>query len=192
MKYKVLITLLCINSLCYGQIKNEKEFRILLPEFPKPAQNILVFIPEKAKRIRYYKETDVEKESFEAKFKYQKHWYSVEFDANGNLEDVEVLIKEKQIKKTIKNTIITYLKTNSDKFKIIKIQEQYVYSKTTNNIQFLNSIFKNRIQIPSRFELIVAIKTNKVWQLKEITFNQNGTFVNARNLQQDSYEYILY
>lgn len=194
MKCKVLLiifTCFCFTSL-NAQTKNEKESRVSLSQFPENAQTQLNIIPKKAKRIRYYKESDGEKQSFETKFKYEKYWYSVEFNNSGILEDIEVRIKERQIPDSIKTEIKTYIGNRSDKFDLIKIQEQYIYVDSISETQFLNSILENRATTVSNYEIIVAIKSNKIWELKEMTFDSKGAFLNARNLQQSSYEYIMY
>jgi hypothetical protein len=48
------------------------------------------------KRVKFYKESDGDKISFEAKFKYKKQHFSVEFFASGVLEDIEILINKKK------------------------------------------------------------------------------------------------
>ncbi len=179
-----------VNS--FAQTKNEKESRIQLTEFPEKAKATLSKIPEKAKRIRHYRETDGDKLSFESKFKYRGNWFSVEFNNKGSIEDIEILVKEKELSTTIKSHIKSYLDGNSDSYEIIKIQEQYNYSETVLETQFLSSILEQRDELSSNYEVIVALKSAKIWVIKEMTFNSNGKFLNARVLQQDSYEYIMY
>lgn len=194
MKFR-LVLIICIWFSCFNleaQTKNEKESRIQLSHFPEQAQSVLNTLTTQAKRIRYYKETDGNKLSFESKFKYKGHWHSVEFSNLGALEDIEVLVKEKQLAKPVKTAIRSYLKTNATKYDIIKIQEQYVYSGNHSGVAFLNSILENRKTLSSNYEIIVAMKSQKSWKLKELTFDEHGAFINARNLQQDSYEYIMY
>ncbi|MDG5490405.1 hypothetical protein [Psychroserpens sp. SPM9] len=194
MKFK-LVFVLCIWISCFSleaQTKNEKESRIPLTEFPNESQILLKTIIKKVKRSRFYKETDGSKLSFESKFKYNKYWFSVEFNNLGTLEDIEVLVKEKHLSKPVKTAIRSYLKTNTTKYEIIKIQEQYVYSSDHSEATFLNSILENRTTLSSNYELIVAMKSQKTWELKELTFDEKGDFIKARNLQQDSYEYIMY
>ena len=175
-----------------AQTKNEKESRVQLLDFPKASQATLKAISKHVKRIRYYKETDGEKHSFESKFKYKKHWFSVEFDSLGTIEDIEVSVKKRQLGPDPKIAIYDYLKAHSSKYDIIKIQEQYVYKADISEVQFLNYILENRLNLASNYEIIVAIKSDIGWELKEMTFDSKGALLKLRNVQQDSYEYIMY
>ena len=175
-----------------AQTKNEKESRVQLLDFPKASQATLKAISKRVKRIRYYREMDGEKHSFESKFKYKKHWFSVEFDSLGTIEDIEVTVKKRQLRHGAKTTIYDYLKAHSSKYDIIKIQEQYVYKDDISEVQFLNSILENRASHNSNYEIIIAIKSGSAWELKEMTFDPEGTLLKQRNVQQDSYEYIMY
>ena len=87
--YNLLITYICLffSLISHAQTKNEKEERINKEDFPNNALEVTDHIPAHAKRLRFYKETDGEKQSFEAKFKLNKLRYSVEFNTNGELEE---------------------------------------------------------------------------------------------------------
>ncbi|MBO6605623.1 hypothetical protein [Psychroserpens sp.] len=193
-KYKIVVVLLCfffsINNYC--QNKNEKESKISKTDFPSSALQTLSLVPENAKRIKYYQETDGEKLSYECKFKFQNLWHSVEFNEDGKLEDIEVKVRKHQLSQTVRERINNYLSQNSDKFDIVKIQEQYVQDKSSSDLTFFKSTISNREHTASNYELIVAIKHKKDWTLKEMTFDKQGNFTNTRDLQTDSYEYIMY
>ncbi len=194
MKYRIIFLLFA--SICStgaaAQTKNEKESRVERTQFPEAAQTTINAFPKKAKRARFYRETDGEKLSFESKFKYQKHWYSVEFNEEGVLEDIEIVVKERELLEAALKNIETYFEENSEKFDIIKIQEQYIYNVNSSEVKFLESITTNRKTTTSNYEIIVAVKTKGDWLLKETTFDSNGQFINSRTLQPDSYEYIMY
>jgi hypothetical protein len=194
MKFRgiVFIIVLFSSLLVTAQNKDEKEFRTSIKKYPKNTQKVVLNIPKKAKRIRHYQETDGEKLSYESKFKFKKHWFSVEFNSNGIIEDIEKAIKEKELPTSVKAFIKGYLKAQSTKYDLIKIQEQYRYSSKIPEVQFLNSILENNELIDSNYEIIIALKIDKKWSLKEMTFDAIGNFMNARNLQPDSYEYIMY
>ncbi|MEY8849961.1 hypothetical protein AB9K26_14165 [Psychroserpens sp. XS_ASV72] len=193
MKYKIFgILLFCLTLNLHSQTKNEKESRIALDAFPEQSQNVITSITKDVRRIRHYKETDGENLSFETKFKYDKHWFSVEFNASGILEDIEVEIKERQIADDIRSKINSYLKTHYSKFDFLKIQEQYPFNDSKSPQQFLKSVLSQRKNTLSNYEIVVALKYDKDWQIKEMTFDENGIFLRERTLQQDSYEYIMY
>ena len=113
MKFKIITLFLFLNVANFSaQTKNEKESRIDLSDFPQQALATINSIINDVRRIRYYKEIDEEHKSFESKFKFKHHWYSVEFSNTGILEDIEVTIKEKQLDDISKKNIIIYLKDN--------------------------------------------------------------------------------
>lgn len=193
MKCKLIsVILFCLALNLSSQTKNEKEFRIELDAFPEPSQTVVNTIIDTVRRIRHYKEIDGENSSYETKFKYGKHWFSVEFNAFGVLEDIEVLVKEREVNTEINTKINSYLKTHYSKYDFLKIQEQYLFNKSESPQQFLKSILEQRKDTLSNYEIIVALKTNGNWEIKEMTFDENGIFLKERTLQQDSYEYIMY
>ncbi|MGB3605755.1 hypothetical protein [Psychroserpens sp.] len=188
----ILAVILCYALNLSAQNKVEKESRIEVDELPQTIVTVLSTLPEDAKRIRYYKETDGDKHSFESKFKFRRHWHSVEFSNFGILEDIEITVKERDIPDLVKLVISNYLNAQSQKFNFIKIQEQYIFDPNQTVIPFLNSVVTNRMQMQCNYEIIVALKQNTVWQLKEMTFDSKGEFMNSRTIQPDSYEYIMY
>lgn len=193
MKFKHIILLLLLSPISLSsQTKNEKESRIQLSEFPQNAQSTMHSIIEDVKRVRHYKEIDNDQVSFESKFKYKRHWYSAEFSRLGILEDVEVTIKKSDLDEDIFKTIIAYLKNTFLKHDIIKIQEQYVIDSSTDAKDFITTVFENRQAINSNYEIVIAVKTENHWELKEMTFGFKGEFLSSRHIQQGSYEYIMY
>jgi len=192
MKFKLLLILFSFTQLIFSQIKSEKEERIEVSEFPEKAQNIIKILPEECKHLKFYKETDGEKHSFEAKFKYKKQRYSLEFSTNGIIEDIEITTKFKTIVNPIKDSIKAYFKNNFKKHKFIKIQQQYSYSQETDSKQFLIDIMSQNTITEPKYEIIAEIKTDKDRIIKEFTFNNDGSFLSSRILNPTSYEHVLY
>lgn len=179
-------------TISFSQTKNEKEERIQLSEFPEVAQNYFNFILHEAKYLKYYKETDGKKQSFEAKFKVNKLHYSIEFDTIGKLEDIEVVITTKHISKDIYKQINTYFNSNFKKTRIIKIQKQYVNYTDKSDKYFIQHVVKNSNDKHTHFEIIAETKTKKKHELREFTFNRNGIFEKSRLVTSSSYEHALY
>lgn len=192
MKLKVLIVLLCFYQFVFSQTKNEKEERITESEFPEAAIAVIKSLPGDCKRLRFYKETDGKKQSFEVKFKYKRKRYSLEFSNEGTIEDIEVLTKFKLLNESVKVKINNYFKDSFKKHKIIKLQEQYVYRSVLNVTTFTNNILKNTSSEAPNFEIIAEVKSDKERDIREFTFNSLGEFVNFRILNPTSYEHVLY
>lgn len=176
----------------FAQTKNEKEKRIQFSDLPKQAQTIISNLPEDCKRLKYFSETDGDKQSFEVKFKFNKKHFSLEFSEDGQIEDIEVLIKLKNIEDSIKTQIKTYFNQTFNKHKLIKIQRQYGYKSNENDLQFVSDVLSQKSEKAADFEIIAEVKSNKQRDIREFTFNNKGEFLNFRILIQSSYEHVLY
>jgi len=187
----LFISLLCCFS-SVAQTKNEKETRITKDEFPKEALAILNTLPKEIKRIKYLKETDNDKESYEAKFKLNRKRYSVEFSENGILEDIEITIKKRELNKPFLEKLEHFFKTTYTKHSILKIQKQFVASSKLSSSDLLDLAVKNPMSPNTNYELIVEVKTESRREIKELTFNKDGELISQRIVVPSSYEHVLY
>ncbi len=192
MKTKTLLILIFISQFVFSQTKNEKEERITESEFPETAIEVIKNLPDDCKRLKFYKETDDEKQSFEVKFKHKSKRYSLEFSKDGVIEDLEVLTKFKTINEEKKSKIEDYFKSRFNKYKLIKVQKQFVYHEKLDPLTFANDILDNTSTEAPNFEIIAEVKTNKKRDIREFTFDESGIFVNFRILNPTSYEHVLY
>jgi hypothetical protein len=189
-KYSFLLFLWI--SFSFSQVKNEKEDRIHASEFPEKTSTYFNTISQDVKYLKYYKETDGSKKSYEVKFKYRREHYSVEFDTLGNLEDIEVVIKKKHIPKEIKTVIWRYFENNFKKTTLVKVQKQYVNTTKNTDKQFIRHILEKPFNKHTHFEIIAEIKTKRIHELREFTFDRNGKFEKSRLVTTSSYEHALY
>lgn len=194
MRYSLICLLFCMISSASAQdkYKYEREYRIKKSQFPEAAHALIQQYLEDARRIRFYRETDSAKVSFEAKFKQGRLHYSVEFNQEGELEDVEILIKEVDIPNESFNKITEYLETGFTKFRIRRIQQQYPVSKDETIQKTLNDAFQNLILPTIRYELIVAGKKENGFEDFEILFDADGGFLQSRKSLPANYDHILY
>lgn len=182
--------LLLLGIFCFGQKKQEQEFRIDKKELPDGVMALLSNYLDNAKRLRYYKERDGEKSSYEVKFKKDKLHYSIEFDEKGVLEDVELLIKQTDIPDEPFGKMTQYLKSNHKKHRIKKIQRQYV--NTGDAAQTLKEAFQNRTHPKLRYELIIATKDENGYGEFELTFDANGEHLLTRKAVKTKYDHVLF
>ncbi len=182
--------LLLLGVFCFGQKKQEQEFRIDKKELPNGVMALLSNYLENAKRLRYYKERDGEKSSYEVKFKKDKLHYSIEFDEKGALEDVELLIKQTDIPNEAFDNMTTYLQSNHKKYRIKKIQRQYV--NTGDAAQTLKEAFQNGILPKLKYELIIATKDENGYGEFELTFDANGEHLLTRKAVNTKYDHVLF
>lgn len=193
MKYSpIILFFLCLSHLGWGQqSKYEQEYRITQELFPQKAYALLSEYLDRAKRIRFYKEIDSTKESYEAKFKKGRLRYSVEFDIDGTLEDVEFIIKKDDVPEETWHNILSYLDTHFPKFRLRKIQQQHPLVHQDPK-KTLHDAFQNLILPHVNYELVFSAKKEKRFQTYEALFNSEGKLVKLQKSFPPSYDHIQY
>jgi len=195
MKKLFILIIILSTALVQAQDKKiEKEEGIDRKEMPDASFFLIEKIPSKAKRLRYYYQTDGQEKSYETKFKFKGSIFSVEFAKDGNLQDVEVTLKKKQLPKTSLENIQTYLKRNHERHKLEKIQAQYLPKDTSKSAAeklFLKSLSFDTQQ-PDNYEIIVAVKNKGKLKKFEMLFDENGKFKSEREIIRNSYDYLIF
>lgn len=184
--------MLGIAQITLAQNKYERESRIDLDEFPIKSYSLIQDYLKDAKRVRFYQETDSTKKSYEVKFKKGRLHYSVEFDKEGVLEDVEFKIKERDIPNDTWSTIQFYLNENHDKHRIKKMQQQYPVQKGQSTEKTLHNAFQNLILPEVNYELVFSAKESYGFQEYEALFNSEGQLILIRKSFPPSYDHVLY
>ncbi|MDB2607048.1 hypothetical protein N9Y48_04660 [Zobellia sp.] len=175
----------------FAQIKDEREHRIKKSQFP---ENARLFLHQKlvnARHIRFYKEIDGSKVSYEAKIKKDRLKYSIEFNIDGILEDIEVEIKPLDIPNDSYRKITKYLENNFKKYRIKKIQQQY-RSNGDDVDETLRNAFQNLIVPTIKYELIIHGKNDKGYEQFEVLFNADGKFEIIKKALPPNYDHVLY
>ncbi len=194
-RYRSLLLLILVLfqfSIVNSQVKVEREHRIKKNQFPETAHDFIKEKLQDAKRIRFYKETDTAKIRYEAKFKKDKLYYSIEFDQSGKLENIQILIKELDVPDDSWAQITKFLNEKFNKFKIRKIQQQYPITSAESAETTLNSAFQNLL-IPSlNYELMVRGKIQDDHADFEILFGAEGDFIKMRESLPANYDHVLY
>lgn len=189
---KIFVLLVFTVGLCsFAQNKYEREFRIRKVQFPEKALHFIQDRLTDARQIRFYKETDSAKVSYEAKFKKDRLKYSIEFDKDGNLEDVEIRIKEIDIPEDSFLEISKYLQKRFTKFRIRRIQQQYPLLNNDTE-QTLENAFQNLLLPSLNYELIVAGKKERSFEQFEVLFDAQGQFIKLRKSLPPNYDHVLY
>ena len=181
----------CCTTLS-AQYKSEQEQRIKKAEFPETALASMQAYMGNARKVRFYKETDGAKHSFEAKFKKDRLWYSVEFDEKGQLEDIEVLIRPVDIPEASFTEIRGYLGKTFGPYRIRKIQQQYGIKAFGNEESTFKNAFQNLISPLIRYEIVITGKTKGAYKNHEVIFNALGGHEGTRQLVRPEYQHILY
>jgi hypothetical protein len=192
---RLLFTLVSTIFLFCGQLyaqkgvaKQEQETGIERDDFPAPALPIVDLINSADKRIKYYKEIDGERSSFEAKFKRSGNRISAEFDQNGKIQDVEIKISKREIEKAALLKIRSQLDTVARKYRIEKVQQQYLFIKSDPQSieqQIKKGAFQN-------YELVVAFKDKRKIYRREYLFSHAGELISFREVKRLEYDFLLF
>jgi hypothetical protein len=189
--FSIIIIISFYFQYSYGQHKYEREYRIRKSQFPTNARELIEDKITDANRIKFYKETDGTKVSFEAKLKKDRLWYSIEFSEDGILEDIEILIKTTDIPNDTFSKIETYLNKKFKKYRVKRLQQQYRASTDALETTLKNA-FQNLILPTNNYELMVAGKNEDGYMDYEILFDADGNFKNQRTSLPPNYDHVLY
>jgi hypothetical protein len=163
-----------------AQTKFEREYRINENEVPEKAIQFIrkAFLD---KKIKWYAEESQDGKSIEAKAKYRKHKFSVEFDTSGNLQDVEKTVKFKTLSPQLTDAISQSLTNEFGKYKIMKVQVQW----TADNPGTLKELIKNGTSSNAyneKYEVIVESRADKTYKAFEVLMDRTGTIEKSLEL----------
>lgn len=192
-KFRILLILLFLGSgILAAQHEYERAYRIRKVQFPEKARDYISEKMEDIRRLRYYRETDSSKISFEAKFKKDRLWYSAEFNKEGVLENIEIQIKPVDIPDDSFVKIETYLRNSFAKHRVHKLKQQYQITEEETVETTIKNAFQN-LMLPSiNYELVVSAKKKKHYEQFEILFDFEGNFKSIRKSLPPNYDHILY
>ncbi len=126
----ILIFSLGIFNFSFSQEKFEKESRIKTGEVPENAKDWLRGAFGESGKSKWFLEYSQTGKSYEAKFQYQGHYHSVEFDSLGNIQDIEIEIMESEVAQEVWKEIRNYFESEYRQVKVEKIQRQFTGSKS--------------------------------------------------------------
>lgn len=158
--------------------KTERETRIKEEETPHKAVAFVNEIKNK-KHVKWYSEKTSGVASFESKFKHKGKFYSVEFDTLGNVEDVEVIVKLKNIDEGHSSAIKKKLLNEFEKLKYIKIQKQFT-GEEKNLIEVFSG---SEDHLDLNYEIEAEVKTGTGdWKMLEILIDPTGEIQRKREI----------
>lgn len=168
-----------IFNVSFSQEKIERETGIKSREVPTAARDWLKDAFEEVKRPKWYLEFSQNGKSYEAKFNYQGHFHSVEFDSLGNIQDVEIEIKESEVPAEVWKEIQSHFDSEYRQVKVEKIQRQLTGSESD-----LEDFFDEDEDegIIMRYEIVFQGK-KELWELWEALFDDSGKFLSILKVQ---------
>jgi len=162
----VLLILFLSGFEIIGQVKYEKESRI--------KEHLVPGSVPFDKKLKWYHEQALDRVSFEVKTTYQGNKYSIEFDDQGKIEDIEVKIKWKEVPLDVQGQMEIVWQTNHQKTKICKVQRQYLGDESR-LLELLNATQVNGLK--ANYEIVINTKTGKNHEKYEYLFSAQGLFI---------------
>ncbi|KPM47401.1 hypothetical protein [Jiulongibacter sediminis] len=189
MKKLIVWILLFAGTSLFAQQKFEKELRVPESEVPARALDFAESLCPDS-RLKWYKETGLSSKSFEAKTKYQGKKYSVEFSLNGELEDVEVEVKSKELSNSLLKSIDDQFDVDFQKHRLKKIQIQYSGTEPDVLQFFSQSLGIDRLQI--NYEVVVSAKKGETFGFYEYLFSSRGRLLKKSEIILKMTDNIIY
>ena len=149
--------------------KQEIEASIRASDFPASALALLNPTLRRAADIRYFRETDGQVRSYEAKFWLDGARWSVEFSSDGTFEDVEVERPLTDLDAATASSIRTTLADRFSRYSIRKLQVQY-------------TTWPPDLGAPMAYELIVEGTTSKELGVFELKLSPSGQLLEERRV----------
>lgn len=191
----IIIPLFFLRFYCFSQAaKNEVEESIAKNAMPEKAIQLISDLLEEARKVHFYRETDGEQVSYEAKIQWQRNLYSIEFFENGSLMDIEKLIPYESLSQKAKNNIEKYLDKEYGRFKIRRVQKQFSAEDHDEEDEEVIEEFieQDSEDLTIRYEIEIDVREQAEVGAYEMLFDDEGKFVNKRKILRRSLDNILY
>lgn len=178
MKYAIILIAVLISFQITAQVKYEREVRVRADEVPEKAVEWIDSTFTGTKRgFRWFHEISIDKQSYEAKFRWRNVRYSVKFDTTGILDDVEFEIDWYDISEIARTNINNYLEANFISHKTLRIQRQL--TGPPHDLQ--RFILYNTAYNPTiNYELEIRARKEHMNELWEAFFDSEGKFLSLQ------------
>lgn len=190
MKFFILFTFLIASfHVSSAQDKIEREYKIKPSAVPAPA---LDFIKNsfKQQKVKWYMEQSAKGKSIEAKVIHGGKLHSVEFNADGTIQDVEVLIDYESVSAPLRASIESALKSEFTRFKISKVQRQWIAGE--DELMALIKGEKPQLKYVTNYEIVVSGKRDRHNDNYELLFNDNGKLISQSKIIESNSQHLLF
>jgi hypothetical protein len=198
MNAKILFTfvlLLLFHQVSYTQdLKEEVENSINRQEMPAFALEALEeFLEDQTVTdIEYYRETDGETTTFEAKLNWQGYPYSIEFSEEGHLLDIEQLIEFIEIPEEVQQRIKATIEEQFSRSRITRVQRQFIAEEEDEDGEdVIEDLLENDMDdLLVRYELEIEAQNRREMGSFEMLFDERGELIQRRKIVRRSLDNI--
>ncbi len=175
----IILGLLVCHLTGSAQDKIERERRIGANDVPKPAVEWLNEAFDGEKAVQWYEEQSNGTISYEAKFNWKNEFYSVEFDREGQIEDIEIVQRWADLPEKVQNEMNKYFEKNYSRHRMEKIQLQYTGSADDLEDLIDDDKFEG---ITTRYELEYYGVSDEGKHIWEGLFDDKGQLIQKRKV----------
>lgn len=190
MRNLTILILLCISiTEAFSQDKLEREYRIKPAQVPAKA---LEFIESSFRdvKIKWYGEENLQGKAIEAKGRRDGQLYSIKFDTNGALLDIEVVIRFNDIPEETRLQIEKDLGGRFTKYRIQKTQRQWLGSSAD-----LKALAKGEAATgvySTNYEISLQGTKGRRTDYFEVLANAQGEIVRESRIIQRNNQHLIY
>lgn len=188
-QYSLSVLLVLGSFTLYAQDKTEIERGIHASEAPSVARDWLSETYVNISRIHWYLEKSSDGTSYEAKLRQHGAWHSVEFDEDGTLQDVEIIVALNELPEPVRQGMEAYFDTTYAKHRIRKIQQQL-----TGPSEAVRTAIRNEPAqaVTYRYEVEFYGKNDRSKALWEGLFDNQGQLLERRRIVLRPTDNLMY
>ncbi len=174
-------------------VKKEFEKRISEEDFPAAALQAAQPFLENAQRVRYFKEFSNKGISYEMEVKNSGRKFSIEFFENGDLMDVEELVRLADLPENARNKICGHFCGNYRRHRIFRVQRQF--SGRDSEAVLRVALSGNLAQATIKYELEADVnggEQNERLGPYQFLFDKNGNLLEIKRIELRDTDNIVF
>ena len=188
-RYHLSILFLLTSFSLVAQNKTEVERSISATAVPSAARAWLHETYASTPRLHWYLERSSGETSYEAKLRHRGAWHSVEFDEDGALQDVEIIVELSALPETARRGMAAYFDTTYTKHRIRKIQQQL-----TGPPEVVRAVIQGEPgeEVTYRYEVEFYGKSRRSKALWEGLFDDQGQLLERKRIVLRPTDNLMY
>lgn len=170
-------------------VKREREVKVGMEAVPENAMLWLKDALDLPKRLNWYKQMSDDVRVYEVKYNWKGDFYSVEFDVDGEIVNIEILRKWGQLPDAGREGMEAYFDSTYSRHKLQKVQVQY-----TGESEQLKSVFSDAINegLQLNYEVVYRGRDQSEHALWESLFDRDGVHLERSRIVLRAVDNISY
>lgn len=184
----------CYFAGCSGSgkatYKNEQERPASRDDMPDDVLELIEDVEISYQEINYFTQVRDGQQAYEVKLTYDDRLYSLEFDNEGELEDIELLIEEDELPAGCRECIYNYLDERFTSYRLTRIQLQFIPGDHDED-DFIEDILSGeRYEYRPRVEIEAEGQNKTELGFFELLFDTDGQLISSRKILKRSLDNI--